>query len=222
MDTDEKHGNVWEENPAGRGSILGVEFRLVYQGPLAVKGNVAQKQSIRRALHPQLAALWQQLPLLDLRPFLTGPPVSTPHRVPAGGWPIASPPSLVVEVGPFKFVPLVSERLNLICHLDILFLRKEEPGAIITTGGDIDNRLKTLLDALRIPKSDGELPKNDTPQQDEDPFFALLSDDALVTQLRITTDRLLSQLLYPSHVHLILHVVVKATRTTWQNLQLIS
>lgn len=36
--------------------------------------------------------------------------------------------------------------------------------------GDIDNRIKTLLDALRKPKDISELPKVDLPGDGEDPF----------------------------------------------------
>ena len=60
-------------------------------------------------------------------------------------------PSLAFERGGYLFTPVVTTRLNLIAHLDILFLRPGNPGSLITHGGDIDNRLKTLFDALQIP-----------------------------------------------------------------------
>jgi len=53
-----------------------------------------------------------------------------------------------LEVSGKKFLPLVRQSLSLVCKLDILFLRKEEPGGIITQSGDIDNRLKTLFDGI--------------------------------------------------------------------------
>ena len=56
----------------------------------------------------------------------------------------------------FNFVPLVTKELDLICSLDILLLR---PRVTIDSAwtGDVDNRLKTLIDALqsRSPMSDG-------------------------------------------------------------------
>ena len=33
---------------------------------------------------------------------------------------------------------------------------QQDPGALISQGGDIDNRVKTLLDALRMPSGDEE------------------------------------------------------------------
>jgi hypothetical protein len=64
--------------------------------------------------------------------------------------------------------------LSLACGLDILFLRRDMPGVpLIHSGGDIDNRLKTLFDALKIPESCAEI-ENYTKEADEDPFFVLL------------------------------------------------
>jgi hypothetical protein len=56
--------------------------------------------------------------------------------------------------------------------------------------GDLDNRIKTLLDALKIP-NDKELPSGAKPSGTENPFFCLLEDDSLITHIRIITDRLL-------------------------------
>lgn len=51
----------------------------------------------------------------------------------------------------FNWLPLVREELGIAAALDILFLRRDAPGKIIGGGGDIDNRLKVLFDALRKP-----------------------------------------------------------------------
>jgi hypothetical protein len=182
-----------------------MEFRLTYRGPLAATGSVAEKQAIRRAFHPQLAELWQQEPLRSIGP-------DGRHL-----WEQGAEPSLLFPVGSFNFIPVVSERIHLISHLGILFLRRERPRAVIASGGDLDNRLKTLLDALRIPKNRDELPRGDQPQNDEAPFFCLLEDDSLITRISVTTDRLLE----PggrSHVFLVLHVVIQPTLRTWINI----
>lgn len=52
--------------------------------------------------------------------------------------------------------------------------------------GDIDNRIKTLMDALKIPEG-----VSDAPEQDEHPFYVLLQDDRLVTRLSVESDMLL-------------------------------
>jgi hypothetical protein len=86
-------------------------------------------------------------------------------------------------------VPLVTQELDLICGLEILFLRPDKPGKAIWAG-DIDNRLKTLLDALRIPEPSEDYAKK-TPLEEEKPFFCLLEDDKLITKVSVETDRLL-------------------------------
>jgi hypothetical protein len=70
--------------------------------------------------------------------------------------------SIVERVGQFEFAPLVTKKLDLVAELDVLFLRPEPPGSV-GHGGDIDNRIKTLLDSLRIPRGN-ELSSNDSPR----------------------------------------------------------
>jgi hypothetical protein len=111
-------------------------------------------------------------------------------------------------------------RLNLISELDITFLRPEAPGAIITKGGDIDNRIKTLLDGLRMPKDMTEIPTGDAPTADENPFYCLLEDDTLVTRLNVDADRLLEPVKDRSDVLLLIHVQIKWTQGTLENLSL--
>jgi len=176
-----------------------VEFRLVYQGPLKSNGSVADKHKIRRDLHPQLKELWNQPPLNEYRDFLK---------------PVPEEGSIIETVGEFEFAPLVTSRLYLVADLDIVLLRPGEPGRIVTISGDIDNRLKTLLDALRCPKNEQEIPKNQKPQPDETPFFCLMQDDALITSINVVCDRLLLRQDDPSHVILLIHVRVKDTKLT--------
>jgi hypothetical protein len=127
------------------------------------------KHRIRKAIHPQLKELWNQND--DLRS-------ATPRY--ENNWQRCG----------FRFIPLVNQRKFRHCSLDILFLRRDQPGNLIRHGGDIDNRLKVLFDGLRIPERCDELPKNCKPEPIEDPFFCLLEDDELITQVKVTTDRL--------------------------------
>jgi len=108
----------------------------------------------------------------------------------------------------FNWPPLVREDLGIAAALDILFLRRDPPGEIISGGGDLDNRLKVLFDALRKPKTREEV-KGFTPEGGEDPFFYLLEDDLLINDVRINTDRLLTPLLPgegQNDVALVIHV----------------
>src|SRR5439155_16785100 len=90
----------------------------------------------------------------------------------------------------------------------ILLLRRDMPGNLIANGGDIDNRLKVLFDGLRLTRNREEL-GGATPQADEDPFYCLLEDDKLITEVRITTDRLLRPVSALGNIHdvvLVIHV----------------
>lgn len=84
---------------------------------------------------------------------------------------------------------MICKYYGLVCSLDILYLRRGAPGNVIY-GSDLDNAMKTLLDALRMPTED-EIKAGAKPDETENPFFVLLEDDAFVTQMRITTDRVL-------------------------------
>jgi hypothetical protein len=175
-----------------------MEFRLTYQGPLYATQRDAigkqpsakpdHKHAIRKAIHPQLRRLW------EITPFLKTGQRSGPGAIlmeQGEDAPIYDQQSLSVKhsLYGFNFVPLVTRDLNLICALDILFLRADKPGGAISAG-DIDNRLKTLFDSLRIPVA-GENYVQRTPGSDEKPFFCLLEDDALITKVVIETDQLL-------------------------------
>jgi hypothetical protein len=91
-----------------------------------------------------------------------------------------------------RFVPLISKAGGFTSSLEIPFLRRDNPGNPIASGGDIDNRIKVLLDGLRMPSTVAEL--GDLPiETDENPFFCLLEDDNLITSVSVTTDRLLTR-----------------------------
>lgn len=116
---------------------------------------------------------------------------------------------------------MVRSSLALGCAIDILFLRKEEPGGLITQGGDIDNRIKTLFDALRMPTPDdfsapsieGDLPS---------PLCCLLESDSLINDFAIKTDRLLTRPgANASEVRLVIEVRVKVMRVRSYNMSLL-
>jgi hypothetical protein len=116
----------------------------------------------------------------------------------------------------------VREDFGLLCSLDILFLRRDFPMGVISNAGDLDNRLKTLIDALRRPKSAQELAGNESPAAAEDPFYCLLEDDDLVTGLKVETDMLLTPLANGStdlsDVKLVISVEIKPDHVTMFNL----
>lgn len=173
-----------------------MEFRLVYEGPLPAAGRSGgagrnpDKHRIRRYLHPQLKQLWKvQRPLSEIAALNHEYPL--PDGTITKGNGIEALSAHYSKFG-FRFVPAINKRYGWVCDLDILFLRREEAGAVIN-GGDIDNRLKVLFDALRVPENWEEI-KDEKPGLDEDPFFCLMESDSLITSLTVSTDRLLRPL----------------------------
>lgn len=174
-----------------------MKFRLYYRGKLKSsqgKGNtVTHKQEIRRLFHPQLSKLWSIDPFLQYN--------YNKHKS-----------QLLIERNDFSYLPIVCNKFLTISELDILFLRPQIPGNVF---GDIDNRIKTLIDSLRIPHN-GEIPDNDFPHDNEYPFFCLLEDDSLVSHFSVTTDHLLDSN-DKDEVLVIITVIVNKTKSNLFN-----
>lgn len=168
-----------------------MDFRLTYAGRLlAHKDNDRLPQRslhvhcLRQEFHKQLKALWSAHPVLR----------ELHERSPEWHAQRPGPPMMkILREDGFEWLPIVSEANGLICKVDILLLRSGPPGKVLF---DIDNRLKTIFDALRKAKgadelgaqtSDGQI----TPKSDENPFYVLLEDDKLITHLSVTSDMLL-------------------------------
>jgi hypothetical protein len=168
----------------------GMEFRLIYDGGLLKSSSAKnrrpwEKHSIRRHLHPQLKKLWEVHPALRSYAARTVEERDKPPRKFMDSLAQAN------QQGDTGFIPLITAPNGLMCELDILLLRPERPGHLIDKSGDIDNRMKTLLDALRIPDSAGEIARRITDEPDPNPMYCLLQDDNLITGFRVTTDFLL-------------------------------
>lgn len=200
-------------------------------------GRAVYKQRIRKEFHKQLRELWRQHPELKRQAethfvTFTTPPnqVSPPGpgvrqivraddikvlpsstQVGAKTW-VEHIADEYARLGG-RFVPLISKRGGFTCTLDILFLRRDAPGNIIVKGaggGDIDNRIKLLLDGLKLPEVQSDLGGLDL-EPDEDPFFCLMEDDDLITRISVTSDRLLLPLQETektNDVHIIVHVTM--------------
>jgi hypothetical protein len=199
-----------------------MKFTLTYDGELKSRGSPEQKWEIRQHISPQLEELWKITPALaDVAyarhvPVLPGFPVWEVHHSADKSLPPITPPdpSWVDILAPItrsgkKFIPLVRETLALRCGLKITFLRKEEPGKVYQ-GGDLDNRLKTLFDALAIPSSD-QIPANDPLIPDT--TYCLMEDDSMISGVDIETHRLLSMPNGSKHeVRLIIEVDVRVMK----------
>lgn len=185
-----------------------MEFRLIYEGPLhGQSAKSSHKWEIRRALHPQLQRLWRERPLADQAETLLAHPAQ------------AASISVIVEKGGLLFAPLVTQRLNLYAELSVLLFRQQPRGTLITDGGDIDNRLKTLLDGLRVPRGTLEGRQDLPAEPDPSPFFCLLEDDSLVTKVSVESEQLLRPA-KPDEVVAVISVHVKKTVLSFANMSL--
>ncbi len=187
-----------------------MRFRLTYEGELRATGRdpekdqrdplACHKQAIRKIFHGQLKLLWETNKFLKAHEVPEGSIHVRPGDVISvkGGLPGAPKKTtpLVDHIASnfhrdgYRFVPLVCEDFWLLCSLDILFLRRDFRAGVIHAG-DLDNRVKTLIDTLRMPKGANELKGHETPATGEDPFFCLLQDDNLVTALSVQSGMLL-------------------------------
>jgi hypothetical protein len=211
-----------------------VEFRLIYKGQLPAQksggggGRVREKHLLRKEFHKQLRELWRQQP--DLREqterryiqYMTppnqvsypGPGVKSILPDLAGNRPDAK--TWMEHIADNhqrcggRFVPLISKDGGFTCSLEILFLRRDNPGNLVTSGGDIDNRIKVLFDGLKMPETVDDLGGFPI-EASENPFFCLLEDDKLITSITVTTDRLLIPQDVDENIHdvfLVIHVTV--------------
>jgi hypothetical protein len=189
-----------------------MRFRLTYEGELRSNQRDPQggqydrlathKQGIRKKFHTQLQRLWETSKFLKeagvdktavhLRPSQVSAALGVGYTglLPRPLIPLREYVSSNFESNGYRFVPLVCEEFSLLCSLDILFLRRDFPQGVVSAG-DLDNRVKTLIDTLRVPKSANELKGHETPADGEDPFFCLLEDDDLVTSLSVESGMLL-------------------------------
>jgi hypothetical protein len=207
-----------------------VKFTLIYDGDLPSAGNKPQPiyaGIIRNHFHDQLADLWDSHALMrqlrhearalksddtgaiyfrptTLPDYRDPPPPLEPNQVDLCA------PIHVPNAG--SFIPFVRNSLYLACAVDVLFLRHEEPMSLMRLGGDLDGRLKTLFDALKMPNPNDRYVG---PDLTDDPLYVVLEDDALISDFSIKSGRLLGRAAKKKHV------TIKVLRVFPQNQGLI-
>lgn len=215
-----------------------MKFTLTYDGSLPSSGSKPKsdaKWEIRKKLHPQLMDLWASHPALRTVwenrhfPKTGGTTLVQAHHLHPG--PVN--PIRAVHIGPTPppreiidlceainkhgawFQPLVRDSYALHCGLKIIFLRKEPPGKVYQ-GGDIDGRIKTLIDALAMPQHREQVMEKEGDQFH--PILCLLEDDSLVSGLQIESERLLTDQNHPADfVRLNIEVDVRVRQATIYN-----
>ena len=178
-----------------------MKFRLTYEGevrptggePLGDQKNplAEHRHRIRRHFHVQLKQLW------ETNRFLREKRVHPEHHereaspssyakwaaLPDQEVPLKEYVARLYNEYGYRFVPLVRDSWSLLCSLEILFLRRDASDLSVITAGDIDNRVKTIIDTLRRPRNQTELVGSDkAPREGEDPFFVPLEDDKQVSR----------------------------------------
>jgi len=203
-----------------------VEFRLLYYGRL-LSGNKPHpdnKQEIRLELSPQIKRLIECKPILrkhcsregykwfqehpdDQETFNSTLREDEEKRSLLYEYWVRSMAKKWDRDG-HGFVPLITEEMDIRCSLDILFLRPNPPGNIITRT-DLDNRLKTLVDALKVPDTSSGLGACSS-----EPTYCLLEDDRLISEIKVVSDQLLrlpgEKTFTENDVFLVVSVVVES------------
>lgn len=187
-----------------------MKFRLIFEGEIRPRqvATLDDIHRIRQVLHPQLKRMWEHPPFAELedrwlRPVNPSDPQAFYARI--------------TTIDKKQYAPLVARDLG--AELDIVFLRQQARGQLIGDGGDIDNRLKTLFDALRMPTKAEVQQLGAAVDHDEDPMHCLLQDDALIHRVNVETDRLLRDA-NPHDIVALIQVTVVVTRVTWDTTSL--
>jgi hypothetical protein len=188
-----------------------MQFRLLIDAPIRPRqqANLAHIHEIRKEIHPQMKRLWAHSPLSRRKDWIRERPDKEGDV------------AILEDRDGRQFVPLITDKAALYCKIEVLFLRTERPGNLIGEGGDIDNRLKTLFDALRVPGRDQVQNLRPDINNDGNPLFCVVRDDSLITAVGVDTDRLLTSE-EPHDMRVIVRVQVLATELTWGNMDLVS
>jgi hypothetical protein len=180
---------------------LPMELTLRYSGKVPSSRHRKEKHDIRCCFQTQLADFWARDPRLSAVDLSSVAPAVKSERFKFDVRQQEKRQRVgrarhnryyFHEVSGIKFVPIVTRWRFLRCELSLTVHRYEGAhltGGLIDNNGDLDNQLKTLLDALRMPYEPGDLPRG--VQHDASHYFVLLEDDRLVTKLHLETkDRL--------------------------------
>jgi len=221
-----------------------MRFKLTYQGELrsTQKNDPASqekstlskhKHDIRKKFYQQLKEFWKLNKFLSSykADALTDYKLSPIHYSSiwddgptSGAIPLAELVAREYVENGFRFAPLVRRDASLTCALEIMFLRRDHPENGVLNAGDLDNRVKTIIDCLTKPNGKTQL-ADFCLDQNEDPFFCLLEDDKLVTGLSVESGLLLTpsenqfhSQSYSREVILLISVEIKPYNITMFNL----
>ena len=182
-----------------------MNFTLFYEGNLKANGSTADKQALRRGFLPQIKVLLETNKTLY-------------HAI-VEDCEVCGNPNPISR-GSFSFIPIVSTHFSMFAAVSVTLLRPGPLGRLVTSGGDLDNCLKTLLDSLSIPPHDNQIPSGDSPSTDERPFYCVLEDDCLIQKVSIESRSLLREDATNSFVVALIDVSVSFHSRDFHNLTL--
>lgn len=193
-----------------------MEFRLTYEGPLyasqpskqycpevkcPLKQNKAlklstHKQNIRKHFHRQIKVMWEKHPVLSEFTLckncgIDTRPLCKPDFAVLGGHehiPVSEYLASNHIVGDYSLVPLVAEEFGVTCSVDVLLFQHGHHEGVFKAG-DLDNRIKTLIDGLKKPLKVNAFGDHKKPTRTEKPFFCLLEDDSMISSFSVKSDQ---------------------------------
>lgn len=181
-----------------------MDFTLRYEGPLPASGNKGRIRDgrleklwqMRRSFESQMAKLYERQQILtgDGGPEFRAAANAARQPIKAMG---------------FEFVALVRPSMKLSCTLDIRLSVNHDVPSVLETNGDLDNRVKSIIDTLTVPRNAEEI-RAFGPAPEEQPFACLMENDALVTAFSVECGRYLGDTPDPQHAAMEIDVTVTA------------
>jgi hypothetical protein len=145
-------------------------FTLFYQGSLKSNGRAEHKATIRRHFSTQLETIYKREVLENesVREYVEE--------------------KCVREVAGHRYVALANRTFGLFAKIEVTLLSVGNSSIFANAQGDIDNRLKTIFDALSIPpESQASQIRDALP----DLTICLVDDDVLIRDVRVRSGELL-------------------------------
>lgn len=179
-----------------------MHITLTYKGP--VQGN-ARKQSdvwrLRKSFHKQL----YKLSLTNEFEYVEKYANQDTEK---------SHPNIGIDVANSRYVPFITSKMKTRCSLYVRVFRGVRQYNPVLGNVDLDNRVKTLIDALRAPQQISE-----TKESDGTVRYVLLEDDSLIDGITVKSGHYLDEedegvvlAIITANIHL--------AHATWANMHL--
>ena len=205
-----------------------MEFILIYDGILksGKSSEPEDKQKIRRQLSVQLERFLESNKSFRDSLFEKHEPISFGSAEIIDGdlqWIDGEKHSLIEDeitathIRGFNFIPLISSKLSMYAELDIVLLTTDPQSDLITSNGDIDNKLKTLFDALGVPAHANQISVEGVGET----IYCLLEDDKLIRKVTVEKAQLLNEPKGRNEVLALIKVKTKVGIVGLRNIQFV-